>query len=185
CKNDTEALIHIAYNKLITRRIIAKREIKCKLDEYNLGDQCCKKCERFVKNITCPTNTNKHCVACENGKEYTDHVNDLNKCLRCHSCDSVFGLEVAKNCTPAQNTECTCAKNHFCNSSVPFYREANSIIFVHVFCRCESGVVEKQCTSTSDTHLLYFERLLQLYCSTQWPIVIPDSSEHHIYSALY
>ncbi|XP_074730990.1 tumor necrosis factor receptor superfamily member 6 isoform X2 [Strix uralensis] len=145
CKNDTEALVHIAYNKLITRRIIAKREIKCKLDEYNLGDQCCKKCERgFVKNITCPTNTNKHCVACENGKEYTDHVNDLNKCLRCHSCDSVFGLEVAKNCTPAQNTECTCAKNHFCNSSVPCSHCNPCTI-------CESGVVEKQCTSTSDT----------------------------------
>ncbi|XP_074686989.1 tumor necrosis factor receptor superfamily member 6 isoform X3 [Strix aluco] len=145
CKNDTEALVHIAYNKLITRRIIAKREIKCKLDEYNLGDQCCKKCERgFVKNITCPTNTNKHCVACENGKEYTDHVNDLNKCLRCHSCDSVFGLEVAKNCTPAQNTECTCAKNHFCNSSVPCSHCDPCTI-------CESGIVEKQCTSTSDT----------------------------------
>uniref|UniRef100_A0A8C8BJB6 Tumor necrosis factor receptor superfamily member 6 n=1 Tax=Otus sunia TaxID=257818 RepID=A0A8C8BJB6_9STRI len=145
CKNDTEALIHIAYNKLITRRIIAKREIKCEMDEYNLGDQCCKKCERgFVKNITCPTNTNKHCVACENGKEYIDHVNDLNKCLRCSSCDRVFGLEVAKNCTPAQNTECTCAENHFCNSSVPCsHCDACTI--------CESGIVEKQCTSISDT----------------------------------
>lgn len=25
------------------------------------------------------------------------------------------------------------------------------IILVRVFCRCESGVIEKQCTSTSDT----------------------------------
>lgn len=44
-KNDTEALIHRPYNKLVTRRIIAKRGIKCNLDEYNLGVQCCKKCE--------------------------------------------------------------------------------------------------------------------------------------------
>ncbi|KAM6203356.1 tumor necrosis factor receptor superfamily member 6 [Sarcoramphus papa] len=145
CKNDTEALIHIAYNKLITRRIIAKREIKCNRDEYNLGVQCCKKCERgFVKNISCPTNTSKHCVPCENGKEYIDHVNDLEKCLRCYSCDSIFGLEVAKNCTPAQNTECTCAKNHFCNSSVPC-RHCDPCTI------CESGIIEKQCTSTSDT----------------------------------
>lgn len=46
CKNDTEALINTAYNKLITRRIIAKREIKCNQEEYNSGAQCCKKCER-------------------------------------------------------------------------------------------------------------------------------------------
>ncbi|XP_040461515.1 tumor necrosis factor receptor superfamily member 6 isoform X1 [Falco naumanni] len=145
CKNDTEAPIHMAYNKLITRMIIAKREIKCNPDEYNLGAQCCKKCKRgFVKSINCPTNISKHCVPCENGKEYIDHVNDLDECLRCHSCDSIFGLAVAKNCTPAQNTECTCAKNHFCNSSVPCrHCDPCSV--------CESGVVEKQCTLTSDT----------------------------------
>ncbi|NXL61475.1 TNR6 factor, partial [Chordeiles acutipennis] len=73
----------------------------------------------FVKNTTCPTNISKDCVPCKNGKEYIDHANDLDECLRCSSCDSVFGLEVAKNCTPVQNTECTCAENHFCNSSVP------------------------------------------------------------------
>ncbi|XP_010079657.1 PREDICTED: tumor necrosis factor receptor superfamily member 6-like, partial [Pterocles gutturalis] len=145
CKNYTEALIHTEYNKLITRRIIAKREINCNLDEYNLGDKCCKKCERgFVKNIGCPTDTSKHCVPCENGKEYIDHANDLDKCLRCSSCDSIFGLEVAQNCTPAQNTECTCAKNHFCNSSVPC-RHCDPCTI------CESGIIEKQCTSTSDT----------------------------------
>ncbi|KAM9610496.1 tumor necrosis factor receptor superfamily member 6 isoform 1-T1 [Morphnus guianensis] len=145
CKNDTEALIHRPYNKLITRRIIAKRGIKCNLDEYNLGVQCCKKCERgFVKNTSCPTDISKHCVPCKNGKEYIDHVNDLDKCLRCYSCDSIFGLEVAKNCTPAQNTECTCAKDYFCTSSVPC-RHCDPCTI------CESGVIEKQCTSTSDT----------------------------------
>ncbi|XP_009698109.1 PREDICTED: tumor necrosis factor receptor superfamily member 6 [Cariama cristata] len=145
CKNDTEALIHIAYNKLIMRRIIAKRESKCDLDEYNLGVQCCKKCERgFVKKIDCPTDTSKHCAPCENGKEYIHHVNDADKCLRCSSCDSIFGLEVAKNCTPAQNTECTCAKNHFCNSTVPCSH-------CNPCTTCESGVIERQCTSTSDT----------------------------------
>ncbi|KFQ45497.1 Tumor necrosis factor receptor superfamily member 6, partial [Nestor notabilis] len=110
-----------------------------------LDVQCCKKCERgFVKNITCPTDISKHCVPCENGKEYIDHLNDLAKCLRCSSCDSIFGLEVAKNCTPAQNTQCTCAKNYFCNSSVPC-RHCDPCTI------CESGVIEKQCTSTSDT----------------------------------
>ncbi|NXU49036.1 TNR6 factor, partial [Turnix velox] len=73
----------------------------------------------FVKNITCPTDIGKHCVPCQNGKEYMDHINDLDKCFRCSSCDIIFGLEVAKNCTPGQNTECTCAKNHFCNSTLP------------------------------------------------------------------
>ncbi|XP_059677424.1 tumor necrosis factor receptor superfamily member 6 [Gavia stellata] len=144
CKNDTEALIHIMHNKLITRRNIAKREILCNQDEYNLGDRCCKKCERgFVKNTDCPTNISEHCVLCEKGKLYMDHVNDLDECLRCNACDSMFGLEVAKNCTPTQNTECTCAKNHFCNSAP--CRDCDPCTI------CESGVIEKQCTSTSDT----------------------------------
>ncbi|XP_009983079.1 PREDICTED: tumor necrosis factor receptor superfamily member 6, partial [Tauraco erythrolophus] len=145
CKNDPEALIHIGYNKLITRRIIAKRAIQCNQDEYNLDDKCCKKCESgFVKKTDCPTNISEHCVPCENGKGYTDHVNNLDKCMRCSSCDSIFGLEVAKNCTPARNTECTCAKNYFCNSSVSCQHCDPCTI-------CESGVIEKHCTSTSDT----------------------------------
>ncbi|KFQ13382.1 Tumor necrosis factor receptor superfamily member 6, partial [Leptosomus discolor] len=107
--------------------------------------QCCKKCEQgFVKNVECPTNLAKHCVPCKNGKEYIDHANELDKCLRCSSCDSVFGLEVAKNCTPAQNTKCSCTKNHFCNSSVPCSHCYRCTI-------CEHGIIEKQCTSTSDT----------------------------------
>ncbi|XP_063195659.1 tumor necrosis factor receptor superfamily member 6 [Chroicocephalus ridibundus] len=145
CKNDTEALINILHNKLITRRIIAKRETNCNEDEYNLDDQCCKKCERgFVKNIKCPTDISKHCVPCQNGKEYIDHVNALDECFRCSSCDGTFNLEVATNCTPGQNTECTCVKNHFCNSAVPCDQCQECTI-------CESGVIEKQCTSTSDT----------------------------------
>ncbi|NWH80907.1 TNR6 factor, partial [Piaya cayana] len=98
----------------------------------------------FVKNTDCPTDTREHCVPCVNGKEYTDHVNALDKCLRCSSCDSVFRLEVAKNCTPVQNTECTCAKNYFCHPPVPC-RHCDPCTI------CESGLIEKQCTSTSDT----------------------------------
>ncbi|XP_009464835.1 PREDICTED: tumor necrosis factor receptor superfamily member 6 [Nipponia nippon] len=145
CKNDTEALIHIAYNKSITRRIIAKRNTKCKLNEYSLHDECCKKCERgFVKKTVCPKDINKDCSLCKNGKEYMDHDNDLDKCLRCSSCDRILGLEVAKNCTPTKNTKCTCAKNHFCNSSIPCGHCDRCST-------CEGGVIEKQCTSTSDT----------------------------------
>uniref|UniRef100_A0A8C6J3K7 Tumor necrosis factor receptor superfamily member 6 n=3 Tax=Melopsittacus undulatus TaxID=13146 RepID=A0A8C6J3K7_MELUD len=144
CKNQTEATMRITYNQLIKKKIIAKREINCNWDEYIVGVQCCKKCERgFVKNVSCPTDTSKHCVPCENGKEYIDHVNDLAKCLRCASCDSIFGLEVEKNCTQAENTKCTCAKNHFCSSEPCRHCDPCTI--------CESGVIEKQCTSTSDT----------------------------------
>ncbi|NWU12476.1 TNR6 factor, partial [Cephalopterus ornatus] len=109
-----------------------------------LDGQCCKKCKSgFVKNITCPTDVSKHCARCESGKEYTDHLNDLNKCKRCSLCDKVFGLEVVRNCTPEENTECACVKNHFCNSVACTECFACTI--------CESGVIEKQCTSTSDT----------------------------------
>lgn len=45
CKEDSEAPAHRAYRNSITRRLIAKREIKCKLDEYDLDSQCCKKCK--------------------------------------------------------------------------------------------------------------------------------------------
>ncbi|NXG12687.1 TNR6 factor, partial [Sakesphorus luctuosus] len=113
-----------------------------------LNGQCCKKCKSgFVKNtgIDCPTDISKHCVACESGKEFINYPNDLSKCKRCSSCDRVFGLEVAKNCTPEEDTKCACAKNHFCNiSSVPCGHCNPCTI-------CESGIIEKQCTSTSDT----------------------------------
>ncbi|KAJ7409783.1 tumor necrosis factor receptor superfamily member 6 isoform X3 [Pitangus sulphuratus] len=100
CKNDTEDLMHIDYN----RRIIARREINCKQDEYNLDGQCCKKCKSgFVKNITCPTDTSKHCAQCESGKEYIDHLNDLTECRRCSSCDSVFGKRKQKGLTTKDN----------------------------------------------------------------------------------
>ncbi|KFV82821.1 Tumor necrosis factor receptor superfamily member 6, partial [Struthio camelus australis] len=109
-----------------------------------LDGKCCKKCERgFVKNITCPTDIREHCVQCEAG-EYIDHTNDLDECWRCILCDEKFGLEIARNCTPEQNTECTCAKNYFCSSSEP-------CTHCEPCSTCESGLVEKQCTSTSDT----------------------------------
>ncbi|NXE53024.1 TNR6 factor, partial [Casuarius casuarius] len=98
----------------------------------------------FVKNTKCPTNVREHCVQCKYGQEYIDHTNDLDKCLRCDSCDNVLGLETAKECTPTQNTECTCIKNHFCNSS-------GSCTHCEPCTICENGLVEKQCTSTSDT----------------------------------
>uniref|UniRef100_A0A8C5U9Q0 Tumor necrosis factor receptor superfamily member 6 n=1 Tax=Malurus cyaneus samueli TaxID=2593467 RepID=A0A8C5U9Q0_9PASS len=97
----------------------------CNEDEYHLDAQCCKKCKSgeydcFVKNIICPTDIIKHCVPCEKGKEFMDHLNDLDECHRCKSCDGTLGLEVVKNCTPAEDTKCACAKNYFC-SSVAFY----------------------------------------------------------------
>ncbi|NWX61820.1 TNR6 factor, partial [Promerops cafer] len=69
----------------------------------------------FVKNVSCPTDIIKHCVPCEKGKEFINHPNDLDKCWRCRLCDSKFGLEVVKNCTPEENTQCACAKNYFCS----------------------------------------------------------------------
>ncbi|KGL73577.1 Tumor necrosis factor receptor superfamily member 6, partial [Tinamus guttatus] len=106
---------------------------------------CCKKCERgFVKNTTCPKNIREHCVQCKPGQEYVDHANDLDECMRCDSCDSVLGLKTAKECTPTQNTECTCAENFFCNSS-------GSCTHCEPCSTCDSGLVKKQCTPTSDT----------------------------------
>ncbi|PKU35177.1 tumor necrosis factor receptor superfamily member 6 [Limosa lapponica baueri] len=120
CKNHTERLINRTHSKLITRRIIAKREINCKKDEYNLDGQCCKKCKPgFVKKIHCPTDADKHCGRCEHGKEYIDHTNDLQECLRCSSCDRIL------------------AKPHQCQQ-----RWGQ---------KCESGIIEKKCTLTSDT----------------------------------
>nr|XP_047924970.1 tumor necrosis factor receptor superfamily member 6 [Anser cygnoides] len=145
CKNDTEHPIHVAYNRSITRkRIIAKREIKCTEDEFNLNGQCCKKCKPgHVKNTDCPTNTGEHCESCKPG-EYMDHVNNESKCKRCASCDSEFGFQVAKACTKERNTECICAENYFC-SSVPCTTHCEQ-------CNtCENVPVERECTPTSDT----------------------------------
>ncbi|KAL9846829.1 tumor necrosis factor receptor superfamily member 6 isoform 2-T2 [Geothlypis trichas] len=139
CKNDTEALI------TSNRRIISRREVSCKEDEYKLDNQCCRKCRNgFVKNVSCPTDVTKHCAPCQKGKEFMNHLNDFDKCHRCRLCDSIFGLEVVKNCTPEEDTQCACAKNHFCNATE-----------CHTTCQpctiCESGVIEEQCTAHSDT----------------------------------
>lgn len=74
-----------------------------------------------------------------------------------------------------------------------YKRKQNLIIIsVHIFCRCESGVIEKQCTPTSDTlcgtkgtilkhskvqHGPVWEAIaiVQFYTLA---IVIPDSSGH-------
>uniref|UniRef100_A0A8C9FCH7 Tumor necrosis factor receptor superfamily member 6 n=1 Tax=Pavo cristatus TaxID=9049 RepID=A0A8C9FCH7_PAVCR len=72
-----------------------------------------------------------------------DHINSLDECMRCRSCDIELGWEVVKNCTPTENAECSCAKNHFCNSSHCDHCETCTV--------CENGLVEKECTSTSDT----------------------------------
>uniref|UniRef100_A0A8C3M9U5 Tumor necrosis factor receptor superfamily member 6 n=2 Tax=Geospiza parvula TaxID=87175 RepID=A0A8C3M9U5_GEOPR len=138
CKNDTEALI------TSSRRIISRREVNCKEDEYSSDNQCCKKCRSgFVKNVSCPTDVTKHCAPCQKGKEFMNHPNDLDKCLRCKLCDSNFGWEVVKNCTPEEDTQCDCAKNHFCNHT---RCDACSPCTI-----CGSGVIEKQCTRDSDT----------------------------------
>ncbi|KAF2979687.1 hypothetical protein EK904_003043, partial [Melospiza melodia maxima] len=138
CKNDTEALI------TSNRRIISRREVNCREDEYSLDSQCCKKCGRgFVKNVSCPTDVTKHCAPCQKGKEFMDHLNDLDECFRCKWCDSHFGLEVVKNCTPEEDTQCACAKNHFCGPTGCDTCTPCTI--------CESGVIEEQCTAVSDT----------------------------------
>ncbi|RLW04134.1 hypothetical protein DV515_00005974 [Chloebia gouldiae] len=138
CKNDTEALI------MSNRRNISRREVKCKEDDYNLDNQCCKKCRSgFVKNVPCPTDIVKHCAPCEKGKEFINHPNDFDKCLRCKLCDGSFGFEVVKNCTPEEDTQCGCAKNYFCSPA-----GCDNCIQCST---CESGVIEKQCTPASDT----------------------------------
>uniref|UniRef100_A0A8C3U7G3 Tumor necrosis factor receptor superfamily member 6 n=1 Tax=Catharus ustulatus TaxID=91951 RepID=A0A8C3U7G3_CATUS len=152
------------------RRIISRRDAPCNGSDYLLGTQCCKKCKSgSVKNVSCPTDINKHCVPCEKGKEYIDHDNDLDECLRCKFCDSKFGMSIEINCTPENNTRCTCAKNYYCSSVTCDHCHQCTI--------CESGVIEKQCTPSSDTvcgtkgtilkctkvyHVLCFERQLQL-----------------------
>eukprot|EP00076_Gallus_gallus_P022463 XP_015143840.2 tumor necrosis factor receptor superfamily member 6 isoform X3 [Gallus gallus] len=169
CINDTEVPTHTAHNKSITRkRNIAKREITCGEGNYSFSGQCCTKCKRgHVKSIDCPK-TQAHCVPCKSGEEYMDHINDLDECMRCRSCDKalgmsietatlfrsriqlkdlcnsqVTGLEVVKNCTSTENAECSCAKNHYCNSSRCEHCESCTV--------CENGQIEKECTSTSDT----------------------------------
>ncbi|XP_064573184.1 tumor necrosis factor receptor superfamily member 6 [Zonotrichia leucophrys gambelii] len=138
CKNDTEALI------TSNRRIISRREVNCREDEYSLDTQCCKKCRRgFVKNVSCPTDVTKHCAPCQKGKEFMDHPNDLDKCRRCKSCDIHFGLEFVKNCTPEEDAQCACVKNHFCSTT------GCDTCFPCTI--CESGVIEEQCTAASDT----------------------------------
>lgn len=46
-----------------------------------------------VKSIDCPK-TQEHCVPCKSGEEYMDHINDLDECMRCRSCDKALGMSI-------------------------------------------------------------------------------------------
>ncbi|XP_006880461.1 PREDICTED: tumor necrosis factor receptor superfamily member 6 [Elephantulus edwardii] len=124
---------------------IYKRSTVCREGQH-LADSsllCCQLCPAGRwKSRDCEVSEGAPvCELCEEGKEYTENDNYLNRCFKCKYCDEVHGLEVAKNCTRTQNTQCRCKANFFCINSLCDQCEPCST--------CEHGIIEK-CTPTSN-----------------------------------
>ncbi|XP_024898103.1 tumor necrosis factor receptor superfamily member 6 isoform X3 [Pteropus alecto] len=101
------------------------------------------------KDTGCTTDEGKpDCVPCPEGEEYTDRKHYSSKCRRCGICDGEQGLEVEKNCTQIQNTQCRCKSNFFCD--IPPCEHCNPCD------TCEHGISEN-CTPTNNTKCKVFQ----------------------------
>ncbi|KAF6111972.1 TNF receptor superfamily member 14 [Phyllostomus discolor] len=88
----------------------------CKLDEYPVWDYCCPKCRPGYRvKEACRSSKATLCVPCAAGT-FTAHLNGLDECLQCRVCDPDMGLVTRKRCSSTANTECGCARGHFCVS---------------------------------------------------------------------
>lgn len=88
----------------------------CKLDEYPVGDYCCPKCRPGYRvKEACRSSKPTLCAPCAAGT-FTAHLNGLDECLQCRVCDPDMGLVTRQKCSSTANTECGCARGHFCVS---------------------------------------------------------------------
>ncbi|OXB54014.1 hypothetical protein ASZ78_015109 [Callipepla squamata] len=72
----------------------------------------------YVKNTNCPK-TESDCIPCKSGEEFMDHMNDLDKCMRCRSCDRMLGAKMAllkRNVIQLQTLYAECKLS--CNVSI-------------------------------------------------------------------
>ncbi|KAG6935982.1 Fas cell surface death receptor, partial [Chelydra serpentina] len=144
CDNDVQAA-HTIYDKLPIKRIIYKRELKCKEREYAAENICCEMCAPgSIKLGNCrKDNKTSNCQPCTEGT-FMDHYNSLHECRRCKPCDSELDLEVAEKCTITQDTKCRCKQHYFCNSP-------DSCHHCDPCSKCENVGIEKECTPTTNT----------------------------------
>uniref|UniRef100_A0A7M4FKR6 Fas cell surface death receptor n=1 Tax=Crocodylus porosus TaxID=8502 RepID=A0A7M4FKR6_CROPO len=146
-ESDNTLAVQTAYKRTAIKRIIAKREIICKSDQYRVpdGKTCCKKCPPGTfKEHDCTTGNNTPtCSPCSNGVNFMDKHNYLEKCRKCQLCDSGHGLEVEDNCTTTHNTKCRCKSGYFCIAGV-------CTDYCEPCDKCENGIAVP-CTPTSNT----------------------------------
>uniref|UniRef100_A0A8C3TJN5 Tumor necrosis factor receptor superfamily member 6 n=1 Tax=Chelydra serpentina TaxID=8475 RepID=A0A8C3TJN5_CHESE len=140
---------HTIYDKLPIKRIIYKRELKCKEREYAAENICCEMCAPGRKD-----NKTSNCQPCTEGT-FMDHYNSLHECRRCKPCDSELDLEVAEKCTITQDTKCRCKQHYFCNSP-------DSCHHCDPCSKCENVGIEKECTPTTNTICKSESELLNL-----------------------
>ncbi|XP_015984712.2 tumor necrosis factor receptor superfamily member 6 isoform X2 [Rousettus aegyptiacus] len=143
-KGDNTQVTGINSEVLKSSHNITERAAECPEDLHREGEFCCQLCPPGTRKDTgCTTDRGKPgCVPCPEGEEYTDKAHYSSKCRRCRICDGEQGLEVEKNCTQIQNTQCRCKSNFFCD--IPPCEHCNPCD------TCEHGISEN-CTPTNNT----------------------------------
>ncbi|KAG8505471.1 Tumor necrosis factor receptor superfamily member 14, partial [Galemys pyrenaicus] len=92
----------------------ALSEARCKEEEYQVGAECCPKCNPGYRvQQACGEYMGTICVPCTPGT-FTAHLNGLTQCLPCRGCDPALGLETRRGCQTTGDTQCGCAPGHVC-----------------------------------------------------------------------
>ncbi|XP_029961183.1 tumor necrosis factor receptor superfamily member 10B-like isoform X1 [Salarias fasciatus] len=112
--------------------------------EYRRGNLCCLLCRAgtYVKSHCTTSGAAGQCEECDSGT-YTEHDNELTKCLPCTQCRS--DQELVKQCSHAEDAKCQCRPGRFCHPD-----EACEVCKKCVRCKHDEEVV-RNCTSTTNT----------------------------------
>ncbi|CAN9512799.1 unnamed protein product [Ophioblennius macclurei] len=122
------------------------RSASCRLRlEYRHGDLCCLYCPAgtYVKSHCTASGEAGQCEECDSGT-FTEHENELTKCLPCTQCRSA-DQELVKMCTHAEDAKCQCKAGRFCHPE-----EACEVCKKCARCKSDEEVA-RNCTSTTNT----------------------------------
>ncbi|XP_061842018.1 tumor necrosis factor receptor superfamily member 10B-like isoform X2 [Nerophis lumbriciformis] len=124
--------------------IRTRLEAVCGDEEYLSNNICCLKCPAgtHVKSHCTTAHEKGQCEQCDH-KTFTEHANDLEKCITCPPCRS--DQEIMRPCSPTQNIECRCKEGTFCAPE-----EACEVCKKCSRCEEDDKVV-RNCTATSNT----------------------------------
>ncbi|XP_034464318.1 tumor necrosis factor receptor superfamily member 6 [Hippoglossus hippoglossus] len=131
----------------VVKGLFRSRRQACAHGTYEHEGRTCCLCGVGLRLKThCLANQNHgQCESCESGT-YSSHATAQESCEPCTSCEHPnANLEVAENCTRANNAKCRCKKDHYCSSG------PETCKVCHPCKECGSEGVGVACTATNNT----------------------------------